>query len=566
MSFCVNLTQNQQSSCKKWNAGLYIRLSREDGDKLESESVTSQRDLLHDFLSRNPDLNLYDLYIDDGYTGTNFDRPNFIRMFEDIKSNKVDCVIVKDLSRFGRNYIDTGNYIEIIFPMLKVRFIAVNDSIDSYLKPESINNVNLALRNLMNDDYCRDTSMKIRSALTVRRENGKYIGSFACYGYLKDPEDHHKLIIDEVASENVKTAFRMFLNGGTLRGIAVYFNDNNILTSSEYKRSIGLNDRHYSTHEKAMWDTIAIRRMLTNEMYIGNMVQKQMEIVSYKVNKCRRIDKDKRIIVKGTHEPIISEEDFYKVQDLLKRDTRISTSVRQLDIFSGFCKCGDCKRGMNKKHIHQPYKEYYYYICSTFKKGGHNACTKHSIQTNVVKDVVFEVLKQYVNVALTMNNIIDFINQSKERNSQTDKFEKQLTAKHKERDKASKMLVDLYPDFKNGLLNQDTYLMFKAKYEQEIVSINEQIAEIENRIEQIKTGLTQENRFISNFVKYQNITELTRDMVVELINNIYIYEGGRIEVEVKFRDEYETALEYIEINRQIYVAEQQFKHAQVAVV
>jgi len=517
-------------------------------------------------LSRNPDLNLYDLYIDDGYTGTNFDRPNFIRMFEDIKSNKVDCVIVKDLSRFGRNYIDTGNYIEIIFPMLKVRFIAVNDSIDSYLKPESINNVNLALRNLMNDDYCRDTSMKIRSALTVRRENGKYIGSFACYGYLKDPEDHHKLIIDEVASENVKTAYRMFLNGGTLRGIAVYFNDNNILTPSEYKRSIGLNDRHYSTHEKAMWDTIAIRRMLTNEMYIGNMVQKQMEIVSYKVNKCRRIDKDKRIIVKGTHEPIISEEDFYKVQDLLKRDTRISTTVRQLDIFSGFCKCGDCKRGMNKKHIHQPYKEYYYYVCSTFKKGGHNACTKHSIQTNVVKDVVFEVLKQYVNVALTMNNIIDFINQSKERNSQTDKFEKQLSAKHKERDKASKMLVDLYPDFKNGLLNQDTYLMFKAKYEREILSINEQIAEIENRIEQIKTGLTQENRFISNFVKYQNITELTRDMVVELINNIYIYEGGRIEVEVKFRDEYETALEYIEINRQIYVAEQQFKHAQVAVV
>ena len=183
-----------------------------------------------------------------------------------------------------------------------------------------------------------------------------------------------------------------------------------------------------------------------------------------------------------------------------------------------------------------------------------------------MKDVVFEVLKQYVNVALTMSNLIDFINQSKERNSQTDKFEKQLTAKQRERDKASKMLIDLYPDFKNGLLNQDTYLMFKAKYEQEIISINEQIAEIESRIEQIKSGLTQENRFISNFVKYQNITELTRDMVVELINNIYIYEGGKIEVEVKFRDEYETALEYIEINRQIYVAEQQFKNAQVAVV
>ena len=291
-----------------------------------------------------------------------------------------------------------------------------------------------------------------------------------------------------------------------------------------------------------------------------------MEIVSYKVNKCRKIENNKRIIVKGTHEPIISEEDFYKVQDLLKRDTRISTTAKELDIFSGFCKCGDCKRGMNKKHIHQPYKEYYYYICSTFKKSGVSACTKHAIQTHIVKDVVLSVIQQYVNYAVNMNALIEFINQSKEKNGQTEKYEKELKIKCKERDKISKSLVDLYPDFKNGLLNQNMYMMFKEKYEKELAIVNDKIDEIEIRINQIKSGLTQENRFIANFIKYQNIDELTRDMVVELVNNIYIYEGGKIEVEVKFRDEYETALEYIEINRQIYVAEQQFKNAQVAVV
>jgi len=567
MSFCENLTQTQLSSNNKlWSAGLYIRLSREDGDKLESESVTSQRDMLHNFLSQNPDINLYDVYIDDGFTGTNFDRPNFIRMFEDIKANKVNCVIVKDLSRLGRNHIDTGNYVEILFPVMKVRFIAINDQIDSYLRPQSINNVGVALKNLMNDEYCRDISMKVRSALTIRRQNGMHIGSFAVYGYLKDPNDHHKIIIDEYASENVKTAFRMFLNGGTLRGIAVYFNENGILTPSEYKRSIGLNDRHYSSHPKAVWECMGIRRMLTNEMYIGNMVQKQMEIVSYKVNKCRKIENNKRIIVKGTHEPIISEEDFYKVQDLLKRDTRISTTAKELDIFSGFCKCGDCKRGMNKKHIHQPYKEYYYYICSTFKKSGVNACTKHAIQTHIVKDVVLSVIQQYVNYAVNMNSLIEFINQSKEKNGQTEKYEKELKIKCKERDKISKSLVDLYPDFKNGLLNQNMYMMFKEKYEKELAIVNDKIDEIEIRINQIKSGLTQENRFIANFIKYQNIDELTRDMVVELVNNIYIYEGGKIEVELKFRDEYETALEYIDINRKIFIAEQQFKNAKIAVV
>ena len=558
-----NVFENKVSG-KIWNTALYIRLSREDGDKMESESVKSQREMLRNFLLKNPDLKLYDEYIDDGYTGTNFNRDSFERMFNDIRANKVDCVIVKDLSRLGRNHIETSKYIEIVFPMLKVRFIAINDQIDSFLNPQSINNVIVPFKNLLNDEYCRDISMKIRSSLTIKRENGQYIGSFACYGYIKDPNDKHKLIIDEEAADNVRMIYKMFLEGATIRSIAIYMNDNNYLTPSEYKRSKGYKDRHFSTTGKPKWDSIGIKRILTNQMYVGDMVQKQAEIVSYKVKICRKVDKVKRIIVPNTHEAIISREDFEKVQSLLARDTRVCTSTKQLDLLSGFCKCGDCRRGMNKKHIHQPYKEYYYYICSTFKKSGRKACTKHAVQVDKIKEAVFAVIKQYINIAITMDNLIDFINRSEERTKETTKIDKMLKSKYAERDDINRLLEDLYPDWKKGFITQDMYLSMKDKYSQKKEEI---LSAIENLIlqkEAIKNGLTTENRFIENFKKYQNITELTRDVVVELINNIYIYEGGKIEVEVKFRDEYMNALQYIELNRQVYIQEKKYQQAQIA--
>ena len=558
-----NVFENKVSG-KIWNTALYIRLSREDGDKMESESVKSQREMLRNFLLKNPDLKLYDEYIDDGYTGTNFNRDSFERMFNDIRANKVDCVIVKDLSRLGRNHIETSKYIEIVFPMLKVRFIAINDQIDSFLNPQSINNVIVPFKNLLNDEYCRDISMKIRSSLTIKRENGQYIGSFACYGYIKDPNDKHKLIVDEEAADNVRMIYKMFLEGATIRSIAIYMNDNNYLTPSEYKRSKGYKDRHFSTTGKPKWDSIGIKRILTNQMYVGDMVQKQAEIVSYKVKICRKVDKVKRIIVPNTHEAIISKEDFEKVQSLLARDTRVCTSTKQLDLLSGFCKCGDCRRGMNKKHIHQPYKEYYYYICSTFKKSGRKACTKHAVQVDKIKEAVFAVIKQYVNIAITMDNLIDFINRSEERTKETTKIDKMLKSKYAERDDINRLLEDLYPDWKKGFITQDMYLSMKDKYSQKKEEI---LSAIENLIlqkEAIKNGLATENRFIENFKKYQNITELTRDVVVELINNIYIYEGGKIEVEVKFRDEYMNALQYIELNRQVYIQEKKYQQAQIA--
>ena len=190
-----------------WNAGLYIRLSKEDGDKPESESISSQKAILERFTADRPEINLYDIYIDDGWSGTDFDRPSFRKMISDITEKRLNCVIVKDLSRFGRNYVEAGKYLETIFPLFNIRFISVNDCIDSFENPQSVNNVIVPFKNIINDEYCRDISIKVRSALDIRRRQGKFIGSFAAYGYKKDPADHNKLIVDEQAAEIVKLIF-----------------------------------------------------------------------------------------------------------------------------------------------------------------------------------------------------------------------------------------------------------------------------------------------------------------------------------------------------------------------
>lgn len=223
-----------------WKCGVYLRLSREDGDELESDSIANQRKIIERYLGKNPDLEIFDTYIDDGFSGTNFNRPALTKLLDDIKNRKVNCLIVKDLSRFGRNYHETGRYLEVVFPLLRLRFISVNDNIDSYKNPQSIINSTVSFKNVLNDEYARDISSKIRSSFNAKRKKGDYIGSFPLYGYLKDPNDHHKLIIDEEAAENVRLIYQMFLEGFSIYNIAIKLEKMGILNPTEYKISKGI--------------------------------------------------------------------------------------------------------------------------------------------------------------------------------------------------------------------------------------------------------------------------------------------------------------------------------------
>ena len=450
-----------------WRAGLYIRLSREDGDKIESESVSSQKAILERFLAEHHSIELYDIYIDDGWSGTDFDRPSFQRMLSDITAKRINCVIVKDLSRFGRNYVEAGKYLETVFPLFKVRFIAVNDNIDSIANPQSMNNVIVPFKNIMNDEYCRDISTKVRSALDIRRRQGKFIGSFAAYGYKKDPQDHNRLIVDEEAADTVRKIFQKFLEGYSIIGIARELNALGVPNPSAYKRSRGLN----CNKSCGLWVDSTVRRILTSELYIGNLVQKKNEVVSYKVHVAKAVGANGRITVENTHEAIISAADFEKVQSLLRRDTRMSPQSYRLSPFAGFVKCADCGRAMVKRTVRQPYKTYDYYVCSTFRKMHSKACTKHTVRVEALEEAVLGFLNEYIALAVDFDRLIEKINQAQHSGATSKRLESELSAKENELAKSQKILLELYPDFKSGLLTREQYFAQKERYENAVEKI-----------------------------------------------------------------------------------------------
>ncbi len=383
------------ASQSRWRVGLYIRISREDGDRIESESIASQRALLQRFAEERPDMQLFDCYTDDGFSGTDFNRPDFQRMIKDAANKKINCIIVKDLSRFGRNYVEAGKYLETVFPLFGVRFIAVNDQIDSVASPASVNNIIVPFKNIINDEYCRDISIKVRSALDIRRRQGKFIGSFAPYGYRKDEADRSKLIVDDGAAQIVRFIFKEFLSGNGISAIVRSLNARSVPNPTAYKRSKGLSCNRNSENS-SLWVDSTVRRILLNQLYIGNLVQKKNEVISYKIHKTRAVDSASRIVVENTHTPIISKADFAKAQQLLSRDTRTSPKTGKLSVFAGLVKCADCGRAMQKRTVVQPNKAYSYYVCSTYKKLDKTACTKHAVRIDVLEAAVLEVINRYI--------------------------------------------------------------------------------------------------------------------------------------------------------------------------
>lgn len=276
----------------EYRAAIYLRLSKDDGDlslsggKNESNSIASQRLLIKDFLKQHPDITVYDEYCDDGFTGTNFARPRFQDMISDVKKGIVNCIIVKDLSRFGREYIESGRYIEKIFPSLGVRFIAINDNYDNVADNSAANDFILPFKNLINDSYCRDISVKVRSNLDVKRRNGEFVGSRVVYGYRRSSESKNKLVVDETAAAVIKDIFRMKTEGMSAERIADSLNASGVLSPIEYKKANGSKEKYaFQKHKKALWSAVAVYRVLSNEIYTGTLLQGKTTTPNYKVKR-----------------------------------------------------------------------------------------------------------------------------------------------------------------------------------------------------------------------------------------------------------------------------------------
>lgn len=531
----------------QWKAAEYLRISREDGDKEESDSIGTQKDITHEYIDQNDDIVFVDEYVDDGWSGTNFSRPDFERMMADIKSGAVNCIIVKDLSRLGRNYILVGQYLEMIFPLLNIRFISVVDHIDSIKDPASVNNALVSFKNVMNDEYCRDISNKVRSSLDRKRTKGEFIGSFASYGYRKDPEDHHHLVVDPVAAEVVQNIYQWFLGGMSMIGIAKKLNQLGIPNPTMYKRQLGMNYRH-PTGEicDGLWPDSSVKRILKNRLYTGDMVQNKTKIKSYKVQVCTQVPQEDWIIVPNTHEAIIPREQFDNVQQLLMRDTRTAPGVSHVSIFGGYIRCADCGRAMGKKTTVQPYKKYCYFICQTFKKGDKTACTKHTIREEKLYQAVLTTVQAQVRLAVSIDEVLQELKKKNIKAQRSSRQDHMLEMKKQEHAKVSQLKIDLYPDWKTGMISKAEYVALKEKFDSQLEQIEQSIANIKEEIRRYKETTDVENQFIRHFVKYRNITELTREVIVELIEMIYVHEGGTITIEFKFQDEYQRLLDLLD--------------------
>ena len=539
--------QGMAEPSAQWKAASYLRISREDGDKEESDSIASQKDITREYAEQSGDMVFVDEYVDDGWSGTSFSRPDFQRMMADIKRGAVNCVIVKDLSRLGRNYILVGQYLEMIFPQLNIRFISIVDRIDSVKDPASINNALVSFKNVMNDEYCRDISNKVRASLDRKRSKGEFIGSFASYGYFKDPDDRHRLVVDPAAAQVVRSIFQWFSGGMSIIGIAKKLNRLGVPNPSQYKKQLGLNYRHPAGQRcDGLWPDSSVRRILKNRIYTGDMVQNKAKIKSYKVQVCAPVPEDKWIVVSNTHEAIIPREEFDAVQRLLMRDTRAAPGVSHVSIFGGYLRCADCLRAMGKKSAAQPHKKYYYYVCQTFRKGDKGACTKHTIREEKLYQAVLTTIQAQIQLAVSMDEVLRELKKDGLEARSSSRLDAMLELKERDRARISQLKLDLYPDWKSGILSKSEYLALKEQLDRQLEQAQQAIANVREEIRRYRETAEAENQFVGRFVKYRNITQLTREVIVELVEMIYVHEGGSITIEFKFQDEYRRLLDLLE--------------------
>lgn len=536
-----------------WRAALYIRLSRDDGDKPESNSVTYQREILKEHLKLRPDIAIYDTYIDDGWSGTNFNRPGFLRMMEDIYAGTVNCVVVKDLSRFCRNASEGGQYLDDVFVRYRVRFIAINNGLDtaSGHMNAATQLISVGVTNVINESVAATTSVNVRGTLNVNRQQGKFIGSFPTYGYLKDPNDRHRLVIDPETAPIVRMIFDRFLAGCSILGIAKELNAMGIPNPSAYKRSKGLHYRHPSGEKNdGLWPDSSVRRILRNEMYIGNMIQGRNTTISYKIKQCRAVPKEDWIRVEGTHEAIIDPETFEKAQKLFNRHIRKPARSDEVLLFSGLVRCGHCGRIMSKKTNRHSYGTYHYYRCTTHNRMDTGKCTGQTIRIDRLEKAVLVFLQTMVAACVEYEQLLDRIRQSARRKTESSALRGTLEQQQAEREKCHRAMLELYPDWKSGILSQEEYLTLKADLQAKIQTLDSGITKLHQTVAQYSAGIEAENAFLTHFRKYRNIAELTRPMVVELIRQIRVFEGGRLEITLNIQDELQALTDYLELNRE----------------
>jgi len=515
------------SNPKAYHAALYIRLSKEDENEGPSGSVTNQQSLLHAFV-REHRLDVYDTYIDDGWSGTSFDRPGFQRMLRDIEAGRVNMVITKDLSRLGRDYIMTGHYMERYFPEKRVRYISLLDGVDTGI--ESSANDITPFRAIMNDMYAKDISKKIKSVKHDKQRKGEFIGGKPMYGYRMHPSEKNRIVIDEDAAPVVRRIFAMALAGTSCRQIAVRLNEEGVLSPAAYA---GLTLSCHGPYS-GQWSSERITAMLKNETYIGNMVQGRTARISYKTKKCLRRQPEQWVVVEHTHEPLIDPETFRKVQ--LMVNSRRNTRSRTYDfLLKGLIFCHECGYPlavMNRRNAAG--EDRLFFVCRTyqrFTKAG--VCSCHSIKEQTVTEAVIERTREVCEAYLNPERLRPIAAAAVAASGRVDGREEELSALHARIDSMTAHLDRIYMDRLNGLLADVDFERLYRRIKAERTALEEKLRELEA---QKKNPVPIEDRARELVQQFLHCAFTSRELLVSLIERIELTESKEIIIRFRFRE------------------------------
>lgn len=536
---------------KHFQAAMYLRLSRDDNDvteekgkggktgfvKSESNSIGNQRELIRAYIHEQQDIELYDIYIDDGFSGSNFDRPEFKRMISDIEDGRVNCVIVKDLSRFGRDYLESGRYIQKVFPCLGVRFIAITDHYDSFHADVGESGIVLPVKNFINDSYCRDISTKVKSQFEVKRKNGACIAPFALYGYRKAWNNKNQLVIDEYAAEIVRKIFEWKMEGMAVSAIAKKLNGLGILSPKEYKKSIGCNYKGgFCGAEKSLWSSSTIKRILTNEMYLGHLIQGKTEKINYKLKKSVQKPKEDWVKVENTHEPIISEDNFLIVQNLLKADSRVSPVTERNSLFAGLLFCGDCGEQMIRRVNRYKNKEKVYYICSTKNRG--EGCSRHSIEEEKLKELLTESIQRYANCFLEEKRISEKALEIETNFESIVRYDTEIARLKQEQDKYSALCLGLYEDLRREIITEEEFERLHSEFKRKAAEFEDARKKQETMTKELIQNSAISERRLKTMKNCAELKEIDRHTLCSMVKEIMVYERKRIEIVFYYTDHY----------------------------
>ena len=525
----------------KWSVGEYNRLSKEDGDQPESDSIQNQHSINQKHLEylreQGEQIESVTVYSDDGYAGGNFKRPRYQALIRDIESGKINCIIFKDNSRLGRNYPELGRLMEDYFPQKGVRVISVLNNLDSVKDPRGYCSAIVSFSNIVNDDYIRQLSIKIKCTLTMKRERGEFIGNYAPFGYQKDPADRHRLVVDEEQAEIVRKIFDWYEDGMSASSIAKRLNAMQIMTPGDFKIRDGC--KSFITHDRNSsklhaWTTTTIATILKNEVYIGNMVQGKHKSVSYRSKKMMLTDESEWTVVEGTHVPIISDEQFAIIHERFARRTRISPGKTHVYPLSGLVSCGACGHRMNRV-VSQGYARY---RCMT-RTYAPDKCQCPSIKEEYLEELILQTLQSLIARLVDVKAVIDAARQFKTINGAKNEYMLALNKAKREQERLQDAQFHLYDDLQSGLIPKTQYLQFQKRYEAEITVQKVKIEQLNQCLIHLKEARQQDDEFVAFFQKYGNIQKLDWDTVNQLIQKVVFHDKQHVDIYFRFADEYE---------------------------